>query len=143
MTEKRIEKIKVGSIMTRKVMTIGPNASIVEVQDLFVNHDYNALPVVKNGKLVGIISKLDLMKVFSSGTEFTISGYFQGLSEKASDIMHAPIVEVGPEDDLMTVVDYMVEYKLRSIPVTEGNVLVGIISRGDVIKHLIVKKDEE
>jgi CBS domain-containing protein len=142
MTEKRIERIKVASIMTRNVVTIDPNATIAELHDLLVEHDYNALPVVKNGKLVGIITKLDLMKVFSSGTGFTVSGYFHGLSEKASDIMHAPIVDVRPEDDLMTVVDYMVEYKLRSIPVTEGNVLVGIISRGDVIKHLIVKVEE-
>lgn len=141
MTEKRVEHIKVGSIMNSNVVTVGPNATITEIHDLFVNHDFNALPVVKDGKLVGIITKLDLMKVFSSGTGFTISGYFQGLSERASDIMNAPLVEIGPDDDLMTVVDYMVEYKLRSLPVTKNKVLIGIVSRGDVMKHLIVEKD--
>ncbi len=139
MTEKRIEKIKVGSIMTQNVVTIDTDASIEEVHDLFVKYDYNAIPVVHEGAMKGIITKLDLMKIFSTGTEFRISGYFQAFSEKASEIMHTATVTVGPEDDLGTVVDYMVEFKLRSIPVMEGETLVGIVSRGDVIKHLIVE----
>jgi predicted transcriptional regulator len=53
--------------------------------------------------------------------------------------MRTAIVDVSPNDSLQTVVDYMVEFALRSIPVIEKDRVVGMISRDDVIKHLFLE----
>lgn len=60
---RKISKSKVKDVMTKKVVTISPDAPILEAAHLMEKKDISRLPVVdKNGKLVGIITKVDLLR---------------------------------------------------------------------------------
>ena len=139
MTKKIIKDVRVRDAMSRDVITIRPEAALREAHEMFQKYDYNSFPVVDDGKVVGIITKLDLLRAFSFGTKFRRSSFWDTLSENVSDVMRTAIVDVSPNDSLQTVVDYMVEFALRSIPVIEKDRVVGMISRDDVIKHLFLE----
>ncbi len=139
MTKKIIKNLLAGEIMTRDVMTICPEATLKDAQEMFQKYDYNSFPVVEDGRIVGIITKLDLLRAFSYGTKFRRSSFWDTLSEKVADVMRTAIVSVSPNDNLQTVVDYMVEFALRSIPVVENDRVVGMISRDDLMRHLLLE----
>ncbi|MEM5829561.1 MAG: CBS domain-containing protein [Candidatus Aenigmatarchaeota archaeon] len=59
---KKISNIKVKNIMSKKVISIDPEASVFDAANLMEKHDVNRLPVVENGKLVGIVARADVIK---------------------------------------------------------------------------------
>ncbi|MEM5883030.1 MAG: CBS domain-containing protein, partial [Candidatus Aenigmatarchaeota archaeon] len=58
----KILKVKVKDVMTKEVITISPEASLIEAASLMEKNDVNRLPVIENDKLVGIIAREDLIK---------------------------------------------------------------------------------
>jgi len=59
---KKISATKIRDVMTKNVITVSPSATLVEVAGLIEKHDVNRLPVVSEGKLVGIVARADLIK---------------------------------------------------------------------------------
>jgi len=59
---KKIENVKIKNIMSKKVVSIDPEASIFDAAELMDKHDVNRLPVIENGKLVGIVARADIIK---------------------------------------------------------------------------------
>ena len=136
---KEIEDVLVKEVMTSDVVSVTPETTVRELRELFERYDFNSFPVVSGDKLVGIVSKLDFLKIFTMGTGFSRSGYWKLFAEMVGEIMRKAVVSISPDDDIKLAVEYMVEFNLRSLPVTEGERLVGIISRKDVIRHLVVE----
>lgn len=134
--ERHIASKRVRDIMTKEVVTITPETDLRTIRDLFETHDFNSFPVLDNGRLVGVVSKLDLLKAFSPGLNVSLGRALKLYSKNAADIMHTATVFVSPEDDVSKAADYMVEFKLRSMPVVENGRLVGMISRKDIIRCL-------
>ena len=63
--KKELEKItatKIKHVMTKEVITVSPSSTIVDVAELIEKHDINRLPVVDNGKIVGIVARADIIK---------------------------------------------------------------------------------
>jgi len=59
---KLISNVKVEKVMSKKIVSIGPEASIFDAANLIEKHDVNRLPVIKDGKLVGIVARADLIR---------------------------------------------------------------------------------
>jgi len=59
---KRMSEIKIKKIMSKKVVSISPDATIFDAANLMDKHDVNRLPVIENGKLVGIVARADIIK---------------------------------------------------------------------------------
>lgn len=137
---RRIKDLKIEEIMTSDVITVERDTSVKELKELFERYDFNAFPVVENQEIVGIVTKLDFLKIFSIGLQFSMTEYWKLFAEKVADVMREAVVTVHPKDTLEKAVEYMVEFKLRSLPVVDGKKLVGIISRKDVIKHLLAEE---
>ena len=125
---------KVRGILARKkvssVWSIGPNAPVIDAIRLMDERNVGALPVVDNGKLVGIVSERD----------YTRKIILKGRSSKdtpISDIMTKQVLTVNPSTSITECMRTMTDRRVRHLPVLDGANLVGILSIGDVVNWLI------
>jgi CBS domain-containing protein len=127
--------------MSSKVVTVASQTDLKDLLAIFEGHDFNMLPVIKDGRMVGVVTKLDLLSAFVVERTITKANYLSILADKVDDIMCTTIESVGPNDSIRLVVESMVENKLRSLPVVDGDILVGVISRGDVMRFLVFEEE--
>lgn len=59
--------VKVGEVMTRPVLSVAEDTSLVEIADLFERHGIKRVPVLKDGKLIGIVSRADIVRAYAEG----------------------------------------------------------------------------
>lgn len=132
----KVADMKVKDVMSRDLVTVTERTTIKELHKLFKKYDYNIFPVVKGERLVGVVSKLDLLRVVSIGFGFSISRYWTTLARNVGDVMNQAVLTLDPEDTVDTAAGYMVEYGLRSIPVVHRTRLAGVVSWNDLMNHL-------
>ena len=124
---------KVKAIMTTDVITTTSDIDVVYAFEKLMEHKISSLPVVDDGKLVGIITATDV------GHNLILDKYELGTSVK--EIMIKSVITISPEDTLETAIKMMKESVsssgiLNQLPVVEDDKLVGIISDGDIIQEL-------
>lgn len=129
----------VHEVMTREPITVTPATAIGDLLSLFARHDFNAFPVVDPaGALCGIVTKLDVLRLFRPDPALRIADYPTLSLAHVADIMRRGIVSVEPEDPLIVAADLMIETRLRSLPVVHRagalRELVGIVSQGDLLR---------
>ena len=123
--------------MTRRPITVGEDASVNEALELMHREHIRRLPVVdKEGKLVGIVSELDLLKV-SPSPATTLSIYeipYLLARIKMRDIMTRDVITVTEDTPLEEAARIMADNKIGGLPVMRGDKLVGIITETDIFK---------
>ena len=124
---------KVSEIMTRDVITTTPDIDVVYAFEKLMEHKISSLPVVDDGKLVGIITATDV------GHNLILDKY--ELGTKVEEIMIRDVITISPDDSLETAIKIMKESIsgsgiLNQLPIVEGGKLVGIISDGDIIQEV-------
>jgi CBS domain-containing protein len=128
---------RVGDVMSREVATVRPEASIAEVEDLFEARDFDALPVVdETGALVGVVSKLDVLRAYIFSPETLVPRYEEIRSHPARSVMTARPFAVEPDVPLTRLLETLVATRVKSLPVVEKGRLVGMVAREDVIRAL-------
>ena len=128
---------QVGDVMTTDVITVDSRKRVHEVEEIFETHDFNGLPVVDdNGKLAGMLTKLDLLKAFVFTKENMIPRYQDILKREIGSLITRTIDAFHPETPLNGVLQRMIETGHKSFPVMEGDRLVGIVAREDILKAL-------
>lgn len=134
--ESFIEQIVAGH-MTRDVKTVTRGLTLRELGDLFERDDFNAYPVEENRQVVGVVSKFDHLACFVFTPAHMIPRYDDLMKRTVTDIMTAEFIYVGTETRLTRVLQLMVDHRIRSMPVIDGQQrLAGIISREDVMRAL-------
>ncbi|NJB36463.1 MULTISPECIES: CBS domain-containing protein [Flavobacteriaceae] len=122
--------ILVSDYMTKKLVTFAPDQSILEVMEAFAKFKISGGPVLdNNGFLVGIISEADCMKQISESRYFN-----QPILDKSVEKYMTKNVETIPHD--MTIFDaagVFVQHNRRRLPVLKNGILVGQISRKDIV----------
>jgi CBS domain-containing protein len=120
--------------MTRNVITVNRQTTMHELAVLFDKHDFNAFPVVEDGKLCGIISKFDFLHAFAFTTQ-VVPHYNELMNRTTAEVMTEAVVHVDPASPLTRVLQLMVSLKTRSFPVMSADgQLEGMISREDVMR---------
>lgn len=126
-----------GNYMTREVKTVTRGTTVRELSEMLDRDDFNSYPVVDNGELSGIVSKFDLLKCFAFTPTQMLPHYDDLMNRTVDEIMTQEFIYVRPDTKLTRVLQLMVEYRLRSVPVTDGeNRLAGIIAREDIVRAL-------
>ncbi|MEO8090862.1 MAG: CBS domain-containing protein [Gemmatimonadales bacterium] len=131
----------VHEMMSTSPVTVGPATSVGDLLALFDRHDFNAFPVLdEHNRLLGIVSKLDLLELFLADDASTGAATGGVGTTRVEDLMHHEIVSVEARDPLSAAGALMLATKLRSLPVVERQddrlMLVGILSRGDILRGL-------
>jgi CBS domain-containing protein/uncharacterized protein (DUF2267 family) len=133
----RFLELHVADFMTDAVVTTTPETTIAEAQAVFEKHDFNCLPVVHRGRLVGVLTKLDVLKGFRFRRNRVVPPYSSIVADPVRRVMSEQPAVVDPDAPLTRVLERMVKTRFRSFPVTRGDSLVGIISREDVLRALL------
>ena len=127
----------VGDNMTKAVRSVTLEATVADLYRLFAADDFEAYPVVEDGKVVGMVSRLDVLKPFALPQDQVIPHYIDGMGTTIDKVMSNGLVTVGPETRLQRVLELMIEYRVRSVPVVdEQRKLLGIIARRDVMRAM-------
>jgi CBS domain-containing protein len=142
MMARRVAPRLIRDVMSPRPKTVGPKMSVGDLRGSFASYDFNAFPVVNEaGILLGIVTKLDLLRIFRHDRARLFPSLSDLWAECVEDIMRRRVVTLGPRDSVTTAIDRMLSSKLRSLPVVERrggkDLLVGIVSRGDLISSLI------
>lgn len=123
--------------MTRNVRTVEPETTVADLYRLFAVDNFDAYPVVHDDVLVGIVSKLDALKIFALAKDHLLPRYSEGMATPVDAIMTASVIAVDSEAKLQRALELMVSHRMKSIPVTDRqNRLVGIVAREDVMKAM-------
>ena len=123
--------------MTRKVRSVAPETTLGDLYRMFAADDFEAYPVVRDDRLVGMVSKLDALKVFAFAKDQILPHYLDGMGTTVDEIMTTEVVAVEPDTGLQRVLQLMIEHRVKSIPVIDqSRSLVGIIARDDVMRAM-------
>jgi CBS domain-containing protein len=130
--------LKAKDIMTKEVISVRKDTPIYEAMELLLQHQITGMPVVDDDiSLVGVITEKDCLRLFHADEDEK--------NKTVGHFMTQPAVHYNEDDSLQKVCDFMIINYFRRIPVTskDGHV-VGILSRPDVIAHIVqLRRDEK
>ena len=120
--------MKVRDVMTRNVETASPGDSVVEVARRMSEIDSGVMPVMDDGKLVGVITDRDIViRVVGEGRDNEIA---------VQEVMTSPVETCGENDKLKAATKKMADLQMRRLVVLDDHgELAGILSLGDVARE--------
>lgn len=119
------------------VFTIGPDATVTELLATLAEHNVGALVVSPDGAAVaGIVSERDVVRrLHDRGTAV--------LDDPVSSIMTSAVTTCTGQESVEDLMRLMTDHRIRHVPVVRDDVLAGVISIGDVVKHRIGELEHE
>jgi CBS domain-containing protein len=150
--------MKVRDIMTAEVVAAGRDTSVQLVARLMAGRGISGVPVVEDGRVVGIVTELDLIvrntrleppaffALLDGRIPLETPGHYRKrlqhmLGTLAQEVMTESVETIGPDEDLETLAELMVKRRVNPVPVVEHGRLVGIVSRSDIIR-MMAREDE-
>ena len=125
--------VKTREVMNTMVLTVSRGASGRDISALFLASGKSGFPVIEHTrKLVGVVTELDLFTAMDRGKDLE--------SFTAGDIMTKPPIVVEEETRLKAVFQMMKKKKILRVPVVKNGKLVGLVSRSDILRHMITPK---
>ena len=117
--------------MTKKVVTALPDETVQKVYSLIVESGYTAFPVVKKNRVVGLISRRDLISTHRIRTSIA-----QHTSMTIESVMTKDVFSISPDEPVTAAAELLVSHNVSRLPVLENDKLVGIIDRHDILKGM-------
>ena len=140
---------KVEEFMTRDVIAVAPETTIHRAAELLADHGISGLPVVdEQGAVVGILSEGDLIvrqrprprpsfwRLFFQDGERLAREYQKAAGTTVAEVMTTTLIVIRPDAPIEAAAALLDGHKIRRLPVMEEGRLVGIVSRGDLVKTL-------
>ncbi|OPY37110.1 MAG: Zinc metalloprotease [Methanoregula sp. PtaU1.Bin051] len=119
-----LQDIRVGSIMSRPVMTVEPSLPVVKVIEMMYATKHLGFPVVDRNVLIGMVTVADVQKASSIDRD----------AMQVRDVMSRDVIAVAPETPVTDVLRIMTVKNIGRVPVVDNGVLVGIVTRTDILK---------
>jgi CBS domain-containing protein len=130
----------VSSIMTKNLILLNLVDSLTKAESLFKKHKIRHIPVVKNKKIVGMLSYTDLLRISfadatdDDGTEVETTIYDMFSLEQ---VMTSQLITLNAGDTIKKAAEIFTNANFHALPVLENNQLVGIVTTTDVIQYLL------
>lgn len=123
----------VRDIMTKEPVTVSPNDTLAQVNEIMVKKRLQQLPVTENGLLVGLITSFDLWKGKNDADKKD--------TRQVKEVMTQGVVKLSPKDKVGTAAELFVDRRFKTLPVVNlRNELKGVVTAFDVIQHVYMKE---
>jgi len=130
--------LRVSHLLSRKgkdVWSVDADEPVLEAIQIMADRHVGALPVLRGGELVGLVSERDYArKVVLLGPSSAETFVWQ--------IMSAPVMTVAPGETVRHCMELMTERRIRHLPVVEAGAMVGMISIGDLVRAVIEEQQQ-
>jgi CBS domain-containing protein len=143
--------MKASDVMTRRIVSVTPEATVLEAVRLMLQNHISGLPVIDAmGNLVGVVTEGDFLRRAETGTQRKRSrwlelfigprtlaeDYVQAHARKVEEVMTADPVTIAESTPLEEVVSIMERRRIKRVPVVRGKAVVGIVSRANLMHAL-------
>jgi CBS domain-containing protein len=119
--------VKVKDIMTPEPRTCAPGTNLAAAGALMLDGDCGILPVVEDGKLVGVVTDRDICIALATRNRLASD-------VTAGEVLQAPVRTCGPDDDVHAALATMKQHRVRRLPVEGfGGTVSGVISMNDIL----------
>jgi CBS domain-containing protein len=153
-----VDQLRVRDIMTTAVITAKPGTTVRELADILAKNKISGVPVVDDkGRLLGMVSEADIILQdadlhFPYYVQFLESVIYlqsvhkfeerfrKAFGSKVSEIMTEEVASLSPDETVREVATLMADHNVNRIPVTENGALVGIVTRGDIVRAIAQQK---
>ena len=147
--------MKASDIMTAPAITVAPDTPVAQIAALLAERRISAVPVLEDGRLVGLVSEADLLHRHEIGTEAAGRGrswlqwlrgassagdYVRSHAVRASDVMTREVFSAEADVELAEIVALMERRTVKRVQIVRGSELVGIVSRADVVRAVVAKQ---
>lgn len=150
---------RVRDLMTSEVVCVSPDAPVSRIALLMHDKAISGIPVVdEERRVVGMVTDLDLIvrntrleppaffQILDGRIPLETPGHYKKrlqhmLGTHARDVMTEEVVTIGPDEEVEALAALMVKRRVNPVPVVEAGVLVGVVSRADVIR-LMAREDD-
>ncbi len=151
-------ELKVRDIMSTDPMTVAPDLTVTEAARLMVDNRIGALPVLEAGKLIGIVTEGDLIMqdvklefptylhlldgfiMYPPSTARFESELKKAVAADVRAVMTADPITVQADASVEDAATLLVEKEVSRLPVLDGETLVGVISKSDIVRSLLTKE---
>jgi len=148
------------SVMTRDIVAVSPETTVAEAARRMLNHHVSAVPVVDpDNRPLGLVSEGDVMRHFGAQFQSKRAQWLRMLAEgetiapeflaeislnqtRVRQIMKTAIISAGEEASLAELADLMLKHGIKRVPILRDGVLVGIVSRADVVRAVVENLDD-
>ena len=134
-----VESSQVSHMMAATPITVSPDTSLHHAQTLMQQHHLAYLPVVKDGKLVGMLDERDVQTYVPSPATSLSKWELLYLLDKLAvrEVMIAEAVTVTPETTVSEAIRLMLTHRIGALPVVEAGQLVGLLSQSDILQAFL------
>lgn len=132
-------------IMSTPVVTVSPDAPAKQAAALLSAHGFSALPVVdEDDRLIGIVTEADLIadRVLPDIRFRVPEAAVRRGGELVTDVMTTPCTGMAPGTDVAVLARTLLEDRIRVMPIVEGSRVIGIVTRGDIVRTF-ARQDSE
>ena len=120
----------VRDFMTTRLYTLSPEVNILDAVDMLVERSISGAPVTRAGRLVGMLSEKDCLRLLSKGANDDVP------TGTVGDYMVTDVKTVPPTMDIYYLAGLFLKHPYRRYPVVEDGVVIGQISRRDVLRAI-------
>lgn len=133
-SQELVYELKIGGIMTPDPITVGPDCLLSDLKEILRIRRISGVPVLEDGRLVGIISIEDLVKALAEGET----------SARVGEKMTCQVQVVYAEESVIQAVNKFARFGFGRLPVVDrSGALVGIVTQGDVVRGLLRQLEVE
>ena len=147
--------MNVSDIMTAPVVSISPDTPVHEIASLLLEHHISGVPVVENGRVVGLVNEFEMLRRHEIGTEGSAperpwwtrlierdprpTEYVKSHAQHAKDFMTRQVISVTEDTPVHKIASIFAARAIRRVIVLRGQQLVGIVTRANLVQALALK----
>ncbi|MFQ6084669.1 MAG: cyclic nucleotide-binding/CBS domain-containing protein [Candidatus Bathyarchaeia archaeon] len=109
-------------VMIKKLVRVSPETTLTAAARLMVRRDVGSVLVMRGNRLIGILTKSDFVRI-APKTE---------VPNKVKEVMSAPVITCGPDKTVLEIIHLMQKNRIRHVPITDGDRVVGIVTDYDL-----------